>query len=223
MSLNKEQPVLWSDFDGTAVELVPIYKPRNWWKYPVTPIEGYNEFLQGVEHGGIAIGGIASQRQNLSQRRNVTTRTIRFKGIKALEDKPVKLMGGESGKAAVVVEESKLHKGVLIDDVPYSVGPFLLDGLYSAALSRSEQAGQDIPPLHVVLGAVSHRKTDGYLDLMEGRMNLTKVADPIHHEDGSRSFVGEGFTLDVMKLQPYSYDAGVAFAEQVLDRQPQPL
>src|SRR5690242_14183199 len=78
--MSKERPAeLWSDFDGTAVELVSPFNPRNWRKYPMEMIPGYREFLQTAKDEGLEIAGVVSRRHEL--RRGVTERAIADLGL----------------------------------------------------------------------------------------------------------------------------------------------
>lgn len=209
-------PVLWSDFDGTAVETVGLLNPRNWIKYPLEGVPGYAEFLEGVQEGGVAIGGIVSRRPDILPRRYVTDRSIAeldLEGFFPTADQRV-LTGDEARKGIFVVEEAQKGRPVgMVDDKPHHIGPSLLAALIETPL--------DVSTPTITLGVVNHGRSEEYMMRFveaererrgEKRVSVTeKVND---HTFALRA-PDYRFRLDVVRLPSYSGPAGEAFAERL--------
>jgi hypothetical protein len=209
-------PVLWSDFDGTAVETVGMLNPRNWAKYPLDGVPGYAEFLEGVQEGGVAIGGLVSRRPDILPRRLVTGWSIAEAGLEGFfptEDQRV-LTGDEARKGIFVVGEAQKGQPVgMIDDKPHHIGPSLLAALI--------ETPHDVQTPTITLGVVNHDRSEEYMMRFieatrerrgEGRVSVTERVND--HTFALRAS-DYRFRLGVVRLPYYSGPAGEAFAEQL--------
>ena len=195
---------MWSDFDGTAVELAGKMDPRNWLKYPLPMIPGYTDFLDGVEEGEVDIAGVVSRRPNIWPRRVVTERSIAQLGLSEyFEGSHIHLAGSEIKKAGIVVARSIYADVGLVDDKPHRVGVEMIRVL--------EQFGL---PAVVKLGAVAHAGRTAYLDELKYRAEFAGAAVDESHDGQFNIAVGES-TLRVVELEPYSFEAGQQFAEVI--------
>jgi hypothetical protein len=138
-------PELWSDFDGTAVELAKKHQPRNWRKYPLQMIDGYDEFLEGVSDGGIKLSGIVSRRPNIKQRRRVTMRSIEENGLdRFFPEENVVLTGSEQSKAEFILKQAECGVVVLADDKPHKIGSEILKILQSGVRGAEGGSGRTL-------------------------------------------------------------------------------
>jgi hypothetical protein len=212
-------PVLWSDFDGTAVETVGLLNPRNWAKYPLDGVPGYEEFLEGVQEGEVDIGGIVSRRPNIFPRRFVTARSIADLGLQRFfpDADSVVLAGSEAAKGAfVALEALEGQRPVgIVDDKPHRVGTALIAAMRKIPLEN----GRRIAP--VTLGAVNHDRTEEYMasfiEAMQAAHDDTGIS--VTESSEEHSFVlrapERNFRLNVVGLPEYSTEAGQAFAERL--------
>ena len=198
------RPQVWSDFDGTAVELTGAINPRNWLKYPLDLMHGYPDFLRGVQDEGVEVAGIVSRRPEL--RRWVTNRSIKVLGLDEFFWHPdqINLVGSERKKGQFVVEKSQLAPVGMLEDKPHKIGAVLLKELIK---NPEEQS--------VVLGVPPN------IEAYESVGRLVKEAETagakiIRNSDGTINIAGESFRLGVVLLQHYSKDAGKDFAQRVL-------
>ena len=213
MIKHNERANLLSDWDGTAVETVSKFDPRNWVKMGMPFKPGYVDFLRGTSDGGLSVDGVVSRRGSL--RRGVATwltienakrhdvglnRYISWGGVT--------LAGSESNKAEHVVARAKhLGKLVLIDDKPQTIGQELIMAMKRHSVTRSSGY------LDITIGAVAHDKSERYMDeFLQDR--LTPHARK--EDDGITTFhIGKSATLRVLSLEPYSYEAGLQLAQQI--------
>jgi len=202
-------PRLWSDFDGTAVEIVSKANPRNWSKYPLKSVPGYVDFLRGVRRGGVEVAGAVSVRPDIMPRRWATSRSVATLGLTEFFGNSAQLVltGNEKDKAQHLVTESLGGRVGMIDDKPHRIGLALLD-----ALSKREQSQQRV----IVLGVVAHQRSQEYLDRFVTEA-ATQTEDLLMVEPDCRtvSVHGLSYMLQVTSLEPYSEIAGTAFAQQI--------
>lgn len=202
----KRAPTLWSDFDGTAVKKYGSRNPLNWTKYPLPALPGYLDFMRGVQHTGVALGGVVTIRKEFF-RRHLTELSIRKLGYGGIIlPSSVEYAGSEKGKGRFVAEQSR--KGVvgMIDDKPHWVGKVILEALVE---------GNTYNP--IILGAVGHAHTEHY---MERLCDVARSLELLVHEtnSGEPETPGLGFTasngqqtLQVVQIGAYSVEAGQAF------------
>lgn len=210
-------PVLWSDFDGTAVETVSKLNPRNWAKYPLDGIPGYEEFLEGAQGAGVEIGGIVSRRPDILPRRFVTSRSIANLGLQRFfpDLHHRVLTGDEARKGIFVVGEAQKNRPIgIIDDKPHHVGPALLAAMIETPL--------DVPISPVILGVVNHDQSEEHMmrfiedaDNRRGEAQLHVTERLNDHSFALRAWDFR-FCLDVVRLPHYGDSAGEAFAERLL-------
>jgi len=209
---------LWSDFDKTAVA-GPTTLIRRMRKFPLGPMVGFNEFIDGTINGGLDFRGVISRRPDIAQRRRVMLRSIADNDLRVLTDVELVLTGNEDKKGAFVVDQArKSGTAVLLDDKPHEVGESLAGALrLNHAVERymlSRIPGRVITPVRVVLGAVNHRKTfDNINELIE------KIGGGFNTVIDSRervTFYNPDYSLDVFHLPDYSAEAGYEFATTVL-------
>jgi len=195
-------PRLWSDFDGTAVELVTWRNPRNWAKYPLSGIAGYIDFLRGVKSEGVDIGGIVTARPNNFQRRRVTARSIVKLGYgDFFNTDNTRLSGSHAAKASFLIDESGQAPVGMIEDLPQHLIPTLLKTI----LLR-----EDSPRYPLTLGIVDTGHNDSYLE----DTIATFDRSPAFEVAASSNFYaveGEDFKLNLTLLQSYSEEAGRDF------------
>lgn len=203
------EPVLWSDFDGTAVEVVRKTNPRNWSKYPLEMVEGYHDFLNGFTYHGGRIGGVVSRRPDIAIRRAATRRSIADHGLQRYFDDSSQIVhtGSEIIKAAHVLNEATKAPVGLIDDKPHRVGSSIV-----SLLSAEGGHNLDSP---IILGAVHNDRQDEYVDKF-----LTfseSVPDVTVEEQLSRRHkisVNDSYFF-LYTLRPYSYATGRDFASGI--------
>lgn len=205
-----------SDFDGTAVEIVPKWNPRNWTKYPLKMVPGYADFIRGAIDGGLENGGIVSRRAEWA-RKGVTDRTIRQLGLTSFfgDSKMVYLAGSETTKAkAVVYRASKVAVGV-IDDKPHKIGVELVRELTERTVYNRRRYNP------IVLGVVNHTSSEEYTDRLQVALGEvdgvcidTDVAGDTFTVYGPRLEAAQ-FMLRVVQLGPYTLEAGQRFAQCV--------
>lgn len=213
----KLKPELWSDFDGTAVEIVSKANPRNWSKYPLAAIEGYLDFLKGVRGGGVAMAGIVSRRPNILPRRVVTARSVAQLGIDAYFSNKgqIVLAGSEEAKAEVIVDASSRVVVGMIDDKPHKLGESLLGAL------RADYRG-GVTGKEIVLGAVAHKRTaehmEAFAEFADKWSATVHSGAEVTTEPGAVHVVDKNsFALHVVQIDPYSCEAGQEFAEVLTD------
>ena len=213
------QRKVWSDFDGTAVKLAGRAKPRHWLKYPLASIEGYTDFLGGLQAGGVDVAGVVTRRPNILPRRIVTNRSIGKLGLSSFysKEEQVVLTGSESRKAEFIADKALGTVVGLIDDRPHRVGPEIVRAL-SANQHRSLRSV-------VMLGVVDQPKASQYLvqfgEMISQEMktyDLEYVTSDAADDGAALQIQGPDnrYKLVVVPLQPYSSHAGESFAEQIL-------
>ncbi|HEX5797683.1 MAG TPA: hypothetical protein VFX86_04830 [Candidatus Saccharimonadales bacterium] len=209
-------PRLWSDFDGTAIGLAKNYDPRNWVKYWLPAIEGYADFLKGVQSTGVEIAGVVSRRPAV--RRWVTQRSIKELGFAEFFTNPdqVVLKGGEREKGRFVAEES--HEGPvgMLEDKPHKLGVELLGALREA----SEHPRVSHHP--ILLGVVSHGQSQAYMrglaeSVGRNHPDLSVDVSTPGKSSGDFTVTSEGFAVHVTQLEPYTEAAGQDFGQRLHD------
>lgn len=214
------QPKLWSDFDGTAVEIVSKANPRNWSKYPLKGLDGYVEFLRGVQDGGVDFAGIVSRRPNIAPRRLATKLSVAKLGIDEFfrGEQQVVLTGNEHKKGTFVADQAADRVVGIIDDKPHKIGVAILNALKRPSVFRST----------VVVGAVNHSKTQMYVEGLANAAVQHKTdalaagvpaIDVEDRTDGGLILTGSNFDIHVVPVEPYSAEAGQAFAQTMLSIQ----
>lgn len=216
-ALESPNSVLWSDFDGTAVETLGPLNPRNWLKYPLEGISGYDDFLEGAQETGVELGGIVSRRPDILPRRFVTARSIADLGLEHFfpaADQRV-LTGDEARKGSFVVEEARKGRPVgFIDDKPHRAGPAILAALIETPL--------DVETPTITLGVVNHARSEEYMMrfIESARGHYEETGVSVTEKVNDHSFALRGreyrFRLDVVRLPYYSAAAGEAFARRLL-------
>lgn len=223
--LIQSTPEFWSDFDGTAVKVVPKYDPRNWTKYPLPKLPGYEQFLAGVRRGAVEVGGVVSRRPNIGVRRLVTARSIAVHGLYDYfpSRNQVRLTGSEAAKAAYVAALARQRVIGLAEDKPHKVGPLILSELVKAL--EFEEPSQFNP--RVAIGVVNHPRSGEYIDRTMDAVGDNAQEAGLHvfqrSGDGAVSVIGpdDRFRLDVVQLAPYSEATGRNFASYLYDSQTQ--
>lgn len=215
MSETFSRPRLFSDFDGTAVEIRPKWDPRNWSKYPLRQLAGYYEFLSGIEHSGeIDFEGFISRRPNIAPRRLVTARTIARYGLERFfgdAEQAALLAGNEYIKARHLMFEAYKGPVVMLEDKPHKLG---------AELIKLVVEGGCNPGHDIVLGIVNGPKREQYFDelIKESVRSGTAPIWDTRLPGGDLIIMASGITgqtdISVVTLPTYSYDAGIAFARQ---------
>jgi predicted secreted acid phosphatase len=206
------RPVLWSDFDGTAVQLRPKRDPRNWAKYPMELQAGFLEFLQGVEEGGVELAGVVSRRPKL--RRYVTQRSMAKLGIdQYLSPQQIVLTGSEKAKGQFLADQSSNVPTAVLEDKPHKLVPEILKGMAQNA------ADEWYPAQHLVIGVASHDRTKEYMDKLvtqdiqlEHADNLSVVGD-----EASCYIQAARFSVHAICIGAYSQESGHRFATNVWD------
>lgn len=209
-------PRLWSDFDGTAVRIVSKINPCNWLKYPLPAIEGYADFLRGVRSTDVEIAGIVSRRPDIAVRRMATARSIAKLGFSEFFPYPDQIVhkGSEKAKGRFVAEQSRATAVGMLEDKPHKLGVAVLLGVLLEHAQRPESATYN----PILLGAVNHGRSQEYIE------RLAAVADALvgnsiavsEVEDGL-SIKADGFSMDVVRLQPFSQSAGQEFGRRLVD------
>jgi len=209
--IKPQNPEVWSDFDGTGVIIAKKHNPRNWLKYPLPMIDGYADFLRGVQSGGVEIAGIVSRRPAI--RRTVTARSIAQLGLDEFfpGKHQVVLSGSETKKARHLVDRSEDRLVALVDDKPHRIGQELIDAL--AQTCDVPSADQE-SHRQVILGAVHHSKSEEYFAKLGEHVAARDDVGYATNEQGLH-IRGSMFDLLVVQVEPYSHEAGLAFAREV--------
>lgn len=210
--MTKKAPVLWSDFDGTAVEIARRTQPRNWSKYPLPMVQGYADFLQGASDGGVEIGGVVSRRPDIFVRRYATMRSVSRLGLQQFFPDKSQLVhaGTEQAKGAFVAHQAETRVVGMLEDRPHLLGAVLL-GIFNEAVSSKR------PHYPIVMGVVARGAlSQGYVKRLEGLVAETPDSETTQTHTG---FIlqNEYTCLEVESLQAYSHMAGVQFAQKLHD------
>lgn len=211
-------PKLWSDFDGTAVRLARGYDPRNWAKYPLPVMEGYPDFLGGVQSKGVEIGGVVSRRPNIFVRRLATVKSI--ENLDLLDffmGKQVALEGSEEAKGKFVARQSRQTVVGMLEDKPHRHGVALM-----SALGENDRI-PDVPPHPILIGVVNHARSGEYIDRLAEHAG-DALSDLSADVTASGNEITNGFTvrtgslnMHVVQLEPYSEAAGQEFGQRLVD------
>jgi hypothetical protein len=203
-----------SDWDGTGVEIVPKYDPRNWFKIGMPVRRGYLDFLRAAERQGFRFEDIVSVRKR-SLRAPTTFLTIAYQRAadplfeQQIQWRDFKFAGNERNKADKVVRGAaeRSEPVVFLDDKPHNIGPELIQSLKRHAVSRTPGLAD------VTLAAVDHPKAGAY---MERFLNDDRVPNLYEeHAPGTLTFnLGASAALHVVRVEPYSAEAAVHLAEQ---------
>lgn len=207
ISAKEKVASLWSDFDNTAVELARKSTLRGWTNYPLSGIHGYGDFLQGVESSGVNIAGIVSRRLNTFLNRRVTMRTIGDIGLSDFfRERQIKLLNHEDRKARHIVEQGCSNVVGLIDDRPHRIGTAILRSLNTLQV--------DGEPSQIVLGAVTHRKTDEYIDRFVE--HATHLGLEFTETGSAYTLQADRAQISIVKLGAYSFQSGRDFADYLI-------
>lgn len=221
-------PELWSDFDGTGVHVVesrtglPLQfaYPRNWAKWPLKGIEGYSEFLKGVQESGVNIAGVVSRRQ--TWRRGVTRSSMAKLGVSDLLP-DVQLLKTEEAKGRFVAQRTTSGVVGMLEDKPHKLVPEIVQGMLVSATRNLELTdGRK----NLVLGVVDHSKSEDRIakvkDFLTRRPSW--IQDVQDWGDGGLESRGTSLTghfgLLITPLEPYSREAGQSFGELVHNQDP---
>lgn len=210
-------PRLWSDFDGTAVGIVSKSNPRNWSKYPLPAIEGYADFLRGVQSTGVEIAGVVSRRPDIFIRRMATARSITKLGFSEFFTHPDQIVhkGSEEAKGRFVAEQSRETAVGMLEDKPHKLGAVMLGAL-------SEQVQHpELTHKSILLGVVNHSRSQEYIERLAVAANALTGDDISVSETGPTTAVGlsveaDGFSMNVVQLPIFSQFAGRDFGQQLL-------
>ena len=201
-----EVPRLWSDFDGTVVELARWYNYRNWTKYPLAGIAGYIDFLRGAQSQDVDISGIVSARPNNFQRRRATRRTIADLGLdEFFDDYNTLLKGSHGAKAEVIARESEKVPVGMLEDLPEK----LLPPLVRAMILR-----KDRHTYPVTLGIVNSAANTPYIHQSLEVFGQAPDFD-ITATEGYYAVTGQDFSLRFVPIDTYSTQSGVDFAKRL--------
>lgn len=211
-------PKLWSDFDGTAVGLAHNYDPRNWAKYWLPVMEGYADFLRGVQSTGVEIAGVASRRPNIFVRRLATVKSIKNLGLlEFFMEKELALEGSEEAKAKFVARQSRQTVVGMIEDKPHEFGAALMN-----VLGDNDRL-PEVPPHPILIGVVSHSRTQKYMERLAGIAGdaLGDLSADVR-TDGDEADIGftvrsGSLNMHVIALRPYSESGGEEFGQRLQD------
>lgn len=207
-------PKLWSDFDGTIV--APFtWNPFGWSKSLFAGKEGYTDFLQGVQNGGVEIAGIVSRRPNIPLIRLATALTITKFGLRRFFDHPdrVILTSSDGNKGRFVVKQAKNKVIGIIDDMPHLVGRTILNAFLEQTVSEKLEDHRC-----VVLGVVKQPRSEEYINKFI-RETIAKDCGfkVIKHGNGIFTVHNSNntFKLGVISLNSYNVKSGEIFAKQL--------
>lgn len=215
---------LWSDFDGTAIKIARAryINPKNWLKTGLAGLPGYRDFLDGARDGGLEIAGVVSRRPDIAIRRYTTQLAINYQDLHPYFDPPaqVVLTGNEEAKAMHLVNEACDNPVAMIDDKPHKIGALLIDRLTSIHRLHVNDRDCVWPPLdRVTLGGVANKHQaediEELLTAVKASPGIDQVPRPeiSAHDIVLRESTNSNPLLRVVALQPYSYKAGVQFAQ----------
>ncbi len=216
--LKPREPHLWSDFDGTAVEIARAryINPKNWAKMGLRVLPGYIDFLRGVQDAGVQIDGVVSRRPDVWPRRFATQFAINYQDLYPFFDPPARvvLTGSEERKASVLVNQAWRHPIGVLEDKPHKIGPMLIEQMLKAA----DDAGPQPHP--ITIGVVEHEKTDKRIaELDEIARTMDGISRVGFYDEGSTTYhateLGHIPLVKVIALGPYDELAGVRFAEAI--------
>jgi hypothetical protein len=193
--------VLWSDFDGTAVESVDAFKPRSWVKYPLAVRPGYTQFVKHIGEHGIVIGGVATRRPNVWVRRIATRHTIQRSTLRELfGSTPLVHNGSEYAKARFLVDQSRLSVVIMLEDRPDKLGVRLLD------VMNRQPHGANNPHFPIVLAVVASAHSQERMSAFVAR--LSRGLDVHRHPTKNTLCIStNGYVLHVVVLDDYSAEA----------------
>jgi hypothetical protein len=205
-------PQLWSDFDGTAVEGLRYYNPRNWTKYPLAGMPGYADFLRGVQSRGVEIGGVISRRPNIAPRRWATASTVAKLGLNEFFNPyQIVLAGSEYDKGLFIAKESHKSPVGVLEDKPHR-----LARVFFEALRASRQDTFSSHP--ITLGVVAHSRTEEYIERMrETMLKSTPGAEISDGTDAYFAIEGENYSVRVVALSEYTEEAGSDFGRLLIE------
>ncbi len=216
-----------SDADGTAFEKIhwgpkeirqkgagkyTLDLARNMAKYPLGMVEEYPAFLRGVRAGGLVVGSLVTRRPDRLPRRMATKRSISDHGLGGFfyGDKRAIHAGSEYGKGVFLAQEATADGIVAFtDDRPERVGLELVKAFRDVPSNGFER--------HVVIGAVNTKERESRLDQLFTAAETMGMVDTLDGSDGGICIAGQGFSVEVVKLAPYSEVAGKSFANAVIE------
>lgn len=200
-----ERPIeFWSDFDGTAVKKLQLWDPRNSSKYPLPPMKGYTDFIEGVG-SEVPIGGVVSRRPNIAVRRWATNRSVKAMGLgEVFPPERIIHTGGELAKAAFVSALSERGPIGMLEDAARLVPDLAKIG------AHKQEFGHPI-----VIGMVEHPKREQRIDAMAAEI-LKLLGTGVYLEE---AIYGQGFSvhsnneahIHVIQMPPLGKPAGKEF------------
>lgn len=209
---------LWSDFDGTAVEKLNKWNlrhaRRNSMKRNLAPLEGYADFLGGVQSVGVDLAGVVSKRGE-RRRRAATMASVAELGLEEIftADR-IKLLGSEKAKGQFVAERSKVATVAMIEDRPHKLGPVVL-GAVVRAIEDEEVVHQPI-----VLGVVAQPNAQEYVNRFiksvdEKFGGISVGYSPVTFDGEGHNISASGMDIHVGVLEPYSSETGRRFGQEL--------
>ena len=214
------------DFDGTLMHLphkFNLYGRMT--KRGLYSKLGATDFIRGLISEGVEVGPIVSRRPPL--RMKTTRASIGAAGLtQFFPDASNVILAGstaslaearasEQNKARVVVEHAE-HKVVgMVEDKPHKLGRLLIDELLEIDATREP----------IVLGIVPSPKRDEMIkELVDYARTISGLQyDQSVSQDGDLmaghtfAYTGDGphFTMQVTKLEPFSFESGQQFAKHL--------
>lgn len=213
-------PEVWSDIDGTALEKLSAKNPRHWYrnglKRNLAGMQGYSDFLRGVQSEGVVVAGLVSKRYEWMRRRT-TARSVSQVGLTGFFGEGngrVILAGGEKAKGRFVGERSRGRMIGMLEDRPHK----FVKGLIHYA--TSVRNGDDTPQHHPILVGVVDG--DGSRESVETLRNYVEYSmqEDVHVRDeiGTNSGLvvyADPLTIHVTQLGQYSQASGEEFAQRL--------
>lgn len=199
------RPRVYTDFDGTAIDIVGKHDWRNWLKTGIPLLPGYTDFLQGVHDGGVEISGVISRRGEM--RRGTTMRAITTLGLSEHFGDPAKviLAGSERAKGQYLADQSRTSPVGMLEDKPHKLVPIVVGALMT---SESQQ-----PHYPITIGAVAGPRAPERIDQITPAIRFLGAATA-STPDGLKISHG-AMAVNVVPLPGYSYESGQAFAQEL--------
>jgi len=197
-------PELWSDFDGTAIDIVRKTDWRNWFKAGIPILDGYIEFLYGAQEAGVDIAGVLSRRNDRA-RRGTTMHSIATLGLGEYFGDPAKviLAGSESAKGRYLAQRSLVGPVGMLEDKPHKLTPVVVGALTQEMIDGGT-------PHRIIIGAVD---TPNMLDRLDqlGKEARATNGLTVNTSPGGLTIQHDAATIQIVPLPPYSYETGLIF------------
>lgn len=204
----QKRPELWSDFDGTVVETLPLFHPRNWIKFPLAIMPGYADFLASVKASGVTIGGIISKRPSMFRYWPTlfTIRSLRLDSY--FYGKRIVLSGTNRGKGRFIANRARSTAVGMIEDKPHKLLPPLLTAI-DVNIHAADNALQPI-----LIGVVDHPRSHQYLRTALQRAERSHYQIKRLNSSMWQVFIpgAEATSVRIVLLKPYNKKSGQAFA-----------